>query len=375
MKRFLLFAPLAMCLFATPVLAQKSARDSAFALMTAGRNVEAQPMLEKLAAADSTDRAVFERLGLNILKLQGTVSDAALRQQERVRARAAFARAAALGSTDVQILSLLQSIPADGGADASFSTNAGVEAAMQQAERAYSAGDYPLAFTFYQKALALDPMTYHAALFSGDTFRNSVSPDSGYFWYARATQIDPNRETAWRYWSDVLLKHDQLDAARDKAIEALVAEPYNRISLQALSAWSNKARVQVSLPRVDLAAPTGGSAGSSPSVAYDSVRRAWKGTDQSGGAAFKAAYPKEASYRHSLLEEKAALQAAYRANPENAGTINVQKLDEAGVLDAFVLIARADAGVASDYAAYRLEHRDALKNFWANFVVGGKYVR
>ncbi len=130
---------------------------------------------------------------------------------------------------------------------------------MQAGDSAFGAGDYPLAFTFYQKALALDPTMYHAALFSGDTFVLSGSVDSGYFWYARATEIDLNRETAWRYWSDVLLKHNQLDEARDKAIEALVAEPYNRISSSALSAWAKRARVKLSLPLIELVAPTAGS--------------------------------------------------------------------------------------------------------------------
>lgn len=114
----------------------------------------------------------------------------------------------------------------------------------------------------------------------------------------------------------------------------------------------------------------------SPSwVAYDSVRRAWKGDDQSVGAPFRAAYPDEARYRRSLLEEKAALQAAYRAVPQSAATINLQRLDEAGLLDAFVLVARVDAEIASDYAAYRREHREALRSFWKNFVVGARYAR
>lgn len=251
----MMLASLAMCLYTVPAVAQQSERDSAFALMNAGKNLQAQPILERLAAVDTTDRALFERLGLNLLKLLGTVPDATLRQQQRVRARAALARAAALGSTDAQILALLRGIPEDGGADASFSTSEDVEAAMQEGERAYSAGDYPQALTFYQKALALDPTMYLAALFSGDTFVRSGSVDSVYFWYARATRIDPDRETAWRYWSDVLLKQNQLDEALEKAVEALVAEPYNRVSAHALSAWAQVARVPLSFPWIELAAP------------------------------------------------------------------------------------------------------------------------
>jgi hypothetical protein len=34
--------------------------------------------------------------------------------------------------------------------------------------------------------------------------------------------IDPNRETAYRYWGDVLMKQDKMAEARDKLIEAYI---------------------------------------------------------------------------------------------------------------------------------------------------------
>lgn len=370
MKNFLLAAPLAFCLTATPLSAQRSDRDSAFFLFDQGKSGEAVAILDKLVAAGSKEPAVFERLGLSVLRLSGAYPDAKDRQFQRLRARLAFEVAVKLGSKDIQILSLLQSIPEDGGPDASYSNNPEVDAAMQKAEVAYSSGDYRTALINYQKALALNPKQYNAAVFSGDTYVHGATVDSAYIWYARATEIDPNRETAWRYWSDVLLKRGELDEARDKAIEALIAEPYNRIAFSGLSGWAPKARIPVGFPRVEIKSPTAGAPPSLAWAAYDSVRSAWRESVAAAGSNFAKAYPGEQKYRHSVAEEKAALLAAYNADPTNAALVNVKKLDDAGMLESFVLIARADAGIAQEYPAYRAAHRELVRKFWASFVVG-----
>ena len=91
-------------------------------------------------------------------------------------------------------------ITADGGNEPTSSSKTDVDDAMKKAESAYSAGDYRITFTIYQKAFALDPTLYDAAVFSGDTYLHTPVVDSAYVWYARATEIHPNRETAWRYW-------------------------------------------------------------------------------------------------------------------------------------------------------------------------------
>ncbi|MDQ6612566.1 MAG: tetratricopeptide repeat protein, partial [Gemmatimonadota bacterium] len=364
-----------LCCVAVPVFAQKSDRDSAFALGDGGKFFEAIPLLEKLVAAGSTDRAVYERLGLAILKTSGMNADAEVRRQQRIRARAMFEKAAQLGSKSDQILALLNAIPADGGPDASFSRNAEVDAVMKKAETAYSSSDYKLAFKYYQEALALDSTLYDAALFSGDTYLHTPTADSAYVWYARAARINPNRETAWRYWSDVLVKNNRLDEARDKAINAMVAEPFNRIARQALASWAPKARIPVAFPRVDFPVVDTASVHSRARVAYDSVRAVWRGTDPKGGALFTAAYPAESKYRHTLAEEKAALQAAYRAAGDDGGTANLKKLDDAGELEAYIFFARADQQIASEYDAYRRTHSDALRNFWSDFVIGAPYAR
>ena len=246
---------------------------------------------------------------------------------------------------------------------------------MKGAEAAYSARDFRLALTGYQRALTLDPGLYWAAVFSGDAYLALTQIDSAYVWYARATQINPNSETGWRYWSDVLLKHEGVDEAREKAIESIVAEPFNRLARQALVAWARKTGGLITPPQVDLPAQPPAGAPSSARIAYDSVRRAWRGDGRTMAAPFVAQYPTEKEYRHSLTEEKLALQAAYRAAGDDPATINLRRLDDAGMLEAYIFFGRADAGIAADYETWRRDHRDALKRYWSEFVIGGRLAR
>jgi tetratricopeptide (TPR) repeat protein len=305
---------------AHPLRAQQTLRDSALALVDQRKIREAHPLLERALLAHPADALIHERLGFALLTLTGTLPDAAARKQQRLRARTLFARAIALGSKDQQVQAMLDAIPEDGGADVSYSDSPAADDAMRRAEVAYSSGDYRTAFAEYQKALAVDSTLYDAALFSGDTYLHTQPLDSAYLWYGRATRINPDREAAWRYWSDVLLKQSRPDDAVEKAIEAIVAEPYSRVSRQALAAWAQRTRTRVALPRVMLPIRDTTATPSAGWVAYDSVRRAWQGTAGSRSAAFAAAYPDEPRYRHSLAEEREALRAAAKGGGADAAT-------------------------------------------------------
>ena len=356
MKPALLVVAVAV-LTASHALAQRSDHDSAMVLFDRGNRLEALPLFEKLAAAGSTDRLVYERLGFLLVSTSGALPDSGARKVQRARSHAMFAKAVALGSTDLQVQAMLKAIPEDGGSDVVFSGNPEVNDAMRRGETAYSGGDFRKALTEYQHTLLLDPTMYNAAVFSGDAYARLQLVDSGYIWYAKATEINPDRETAWRYWSNVLLKYDRLDDARDKAIEAAVAEPFNRISRQALVGWAERAHVSMGFPRVDLPLRDTAATPSPGRVAYDSVRRALKGD------------------RHTVAEEKAALQAAWRAGGSDPTATNLKRMDDAGVLEAYIFFARADAGIAIDYPAYRSAHRDLLRKFWMDFVIGAPFSR
>jgi hypothetical protein len=44
-------------------------------------------------------------------------------------------------------------------------------------------------------------------------------------------------------------------------------------------------------------------------------------------------------------------------------------LNEAGLLEAFVLFARPDQGIVRDYAAYRATNRDKLRRYWLEVAI------
>ena len=45
------------------------------------------------------------------------------------------------------------------------------------------------------------------------------------------------------------------------------------------------------------------------------------------------------------------------------------KLNDAGLLEAFILFARPDAGIARDYPAYRATNRDKLRRYWLEVAI------
>jgi hypothetical protein len=108
---------------------------------------------------------------------------------------------------------------------------------------------------------------------------------------------------------------------------------------------------------------------------YDLTRATYK------TARFSKEYPDEKVYRHSLKEETAALRTVAEIASKDfkegktklldISLHNLIKLYEAGFLEAYVLYARPDNGIARDYAAYRATNRDKLRRYWMEVVIGG----
>jgi hypothetical protein len=94
---------------------------------------------------------------------------------------------------------------------------------------------------------------------------------------------------------------------------------------------------------------------------------------------FRKNYPDEEVYRHSLKEEAAAFRmvAEAAANDLKSGKVKalelslemLVKLNETGLLEAYILFARPDQGIAHDYAAYRAANRDKLRRYWLEVVI------
>src|SRR5216684_5200399 len=217
-----------------------SERQRAFRLLDESKMLEALPILEKLATQNPNDAEVVFNLGFCIVARSRDIKDPVALKQERVRARGYLERAKELGVTEPVLGELLASIPPDGGEAVKFSPNPAVEAAMNEGESAYTRGELDKALAAYARALKLDPKLYYAALFAGDmAFKqghNSTDAgergalfDKAGEWFSKAIAIDPDRETAYRYWGDALLEYGKDDLARAKFIEAIIADPYNQL--------------------------------------------------------------------------------------------------------------------------------------------------
>jgi tetratricopeptide (TPR) repeat protein len=372
-------------------------RERASRLLDDGKFTEALPIFEKLSKERPTDSGVMFGLGFTMLAKANTDKDPEARKQGRASARAVLARAKELGFKHPLLDSMLETLRPDGETNEAFSKIKEADEAMREGEAAYVQGDLDKALAGYQRALQLDPQLYEAALFAGDMYNKKEQPERANEWFARAVQIDPDRETAYRYWGVGLLKQSKKLEARDKFIEAYITEPFNRLAVNSLVEWAEANSVTLAHPKIEI--PTSVSSSEdgkinvniSPSVdkgdgsvawtMYGLTRSMWMNNKNGLSERFTKAYPGEKTYRHSLAEEAAALRMVTvsvstqtkektikQLNPSLATLI---KLDDAGLLEAYILLARPDAGIARDYASYRKTNRDKLRRYAAEYLMTG----
>jgi tetratricopeptide (TPR) repeat protein len=396
-----------LLLTASAALAQEgdsyqAERQRAFRLMEESKFTEALPILEKLAKENPNDGPVIYALGFSIFAGSQNIKDPQARKQARSRARSMLIRAKELGSGDNLSEQLINAIPPDGGEESTFSRNKEADAAMREAEAAFTRGELEKALALYERALQLDPQLYEAALFAGDMYfkmgfnerdaaRKSGLMDKAGVWFAKAITINPDAETAYRYWGDALLEQGKMTEARDKFIEAIIAEPYKQRSYVGLEKWAQRNNVSLGHPSIKMpnAMRTEGNQttitidpktlqsddGSKHWTLYSLTRAAWP------AGRFAKEFPAEKAYRHTLREETEALRMVADAVAKDfkGGKIKqlepslarLVKLHEAGLLEPYVLFARADAGIARDYPAYRQASRDKLRRYWNEIVIGG----
>jgi len=366
---------------------QDPERRRAFELYDANNLTAALPLLEKLATANPNDVAVLSRLGFAIYAGSSTEKDPAARNRLRQRARDTLLRARSLGDNSNLTNMALDALESPDSTNVPFSRIQAAEAAIREGEAAFVRGDMDQAIAAYRRALESDPRLYDAALYAGDAefkkahnssdpnFRNDHFNAAG-VWFAKAISINPNRETAYRYWGDALDAQGKMVEARDKFVEAIIADPYNRNTYVGLTQWAQRHKAQLGHPKIEPPSATtapNSADGSSNWTAYSATRAAWLKTE------FFKNYPAEKEYRHSLKEEASALSAvaAACARDLQAGKVKtlepsltiLVKLAQDGFLEAYVLFARPDQGIARDYAAYRAVAREKLKQYWLNVVI------
>jgi tetratricopeptide (TPR) repeat protein len=364
----------------------KAERRQAFDLFNQNKHLQALPLFEDLAQKNPKDPDVLLGLATCLVSHASTLDDEKDAAQERLRARGLLLKAKELGNTSTLLENLLQTVPADGVIHYSQSP---VDEAMRRAEAAFARQDFEAAVKNYSRALELDPGNYSATLFIGDTYFAKADFAKAGEWYERAAQVDPNRETAYRYHSDMLIKQGEMARARAKAIQAVVAEPYNPITWRALQYWAKANSMQLRSIHINvksqveqkddknitLTLDDKQSAGAGAAwMAYGMVKTLWRMED------FKKNFPQEKQYRHSLLEESQALSSAAeilagsKGKKKRAGETTdpdlaiLLELYQAKMIAPYVLLNAADEGIAKDYDAYRAKNRDKLEAYLSEFV-------
>lgn len=363
-------------------------RKQALELYRQGNFVEAMPLLEKLSAAKPTDFVVKEHWAYCILEYSKTLPNPEARKRARLQARSLGLEAKKEGD-EGELLEVLLSIPPDG-SELKFSDRPDVDEAMKSAEASRARGDLDQAREGYLRVLQLDPKNYDATVYVGDAYFSQHAYNGAAEWFAKAIQLDPDKETAYRYWGDALAAVGKNDEAREKYINAIVAQPYTRPPWTALRLWADR----VNQPFNAILLENKSSVKSSPAKgtsleeqplkegnsetagwnAYQASRQAWK------NGKFQKEFPKETAYRHTLKEEAAALDAMVAVlAPDAASLKKAEKLDPSllaliqldhdGLLEPFVLLNRADREIALDYPAYRAAHRDKLYQYMDRIVL------
>ena len=364
-------------------------RQRAFQLYKEQKFTEALPLFEKLAAAHPDDREIAELHAILVSTQAVYLKDPAARKQARVRGRELLLHAQKLGANSPLLHSLLESTAREG--DIGFSDKKEIDDAMREGEAAFASGNFPKAIEMYQRALQLDPNLYEAALFIGDVYFKSADQPKASEWFARAIQINPDRETAYRYWGDSLMKQGKVTEAGDKFVEAFIAEPYNRLARAGFANWGERVNIALAHPRVEFPANVdkkgegnttitldpkmldkGDKDGSSAAWMIYSLTRACWATSE-----FAKLYPNEKAYRHSLKEEATAIRAALRSLEEKKAASSDQslqilkKLEKDGLLEAYILLAMPDAGIANDFVAYRRSNVENLRKYVKQYVMTG----
>lgn len=363
-------------------------RQQALHLLDEGKFVAAMPLFEKLVADHPDDSVVREGWAWCLFEYSMTLPDPTEAKKVRIRSRAEAIKAQQLGDKS-QILQILLSIPEDGSKSA-YSDREDVDNAMRAAEADFARGDLDKAREGYLRVLVLDPNNYEATIFTGDVFFKQHVYGSAGEWFARAIQIDPNRETAYRYWGDSLRALGKDDEARSRFIDAIVAEPYSQSSWVGLTNWVQHHKLQMTLVHlkdgssVKVKDPTHIDININPSTSRDDPNSmAWTSYGLARAVwhteKYEKQFPDVPRNRHTLQEEAHALDFMIKVLREGKNYEKDKarldpslqyliKVSDAGFIEPFVLLNRADDEIAQDYETYRRANRQKIRDYLDLFV-------
>ena len=393
-KSLRIVACLGVILFCLTVSAQTGEtiaelKQKATELMHQTRYTEALPLLERMVIAEPDNARMHFYLGTALIGQAINTQDSAQRKALRVRARKAFIRSRELNIDEPVVEAMIETLPADGAEGPAFSQNIRANALMIQAEGLFSQGKMDGALKSYQMALEFDPKLYHAALFSGDVYMQKQDFANAEVWYKKAIDIDPTKETAYRYSATPLMKQGKTKEARDRYIEAFITEPYSKFAVAGLVQWAQATQTSLAHPTIDIptsvtfdekgdakinldaSALLGGDDGSFAWISYGTTRSQWH------KETFAQKFPGQ-KYRHSLAEEADALRGVItlatsdkKAKTLSPVLVKLKKLNDNGLLEAYILLAKPDNGIAQDHPSYLKENREKLRRYMIEYVVTG----
>ena len=353
-------------------------RSQAMEFVDQNRYLDAFPLLEKLAPLYPNDADLWAHYGIAILTRSGTLGSASERKTERIKAYNVLTKAKQLGTKNVNALNFLDNLPADGGVEDNLTGNPEFEKNLREGEGFFGRGEYDKAFTAYEKAFKINPKSYEAVLFMGDALYAAGKYKESEPWFAKAVELDPNREQAYHYWGDALMAQKKTSEARDKFVDALIAQPYSRLIWDRLGRWvgetgAKTAPLEITPPgndalgavRIDetlLKAENG----TTSWKFYNETRKAQVVTSGSGKRTLAG---EVAAFRKVAEVTRNDLKSGKVKYPDQS-LINLVKLDDAGLLEAYVLLIRPDEDIAEEYEGYRAKNRDKLRKFIIEFLLG-----
>lgn len=382
----ILLAPASLSVRAQTEDELKEALVKGVTLFEQQRYVEAVPYLELLVKAMPEEAKLRFLYGFALVAKSKQISNLEESKQLSAKALEEFKAAKKLGMNEQSNENMINLLSGNTSAEAStkYSQNAEANKMMSQAESYFTRSEYEKALEFYQKALALDPNIYEAALYAGDAYTHRQDWKNAEMSYQKAIAINPNRETAYRYSATPFMKQEKYDQARDRYIEALITEPYSRMSPRGISQWAQVTGAKLGHPKIDVPEfkydPSGKpttvmsenslTEGSKAWVAYSLTRDSWNKEK------FAKTFPNEKKYRHTLREETDALRSvlkmAKEQNLSNPQFDTLQKLDGEGLLESYVLMTQADEGIAQDHEEYLKTNRAKLRQYVLNYVIQAK---
>jgi tetratricopeptide (TPR) repeat protein len=355
-------------------------------LYEAQKMLDALPLYEDLHAQEPKSLGWTERLALALLSKEGT-QDGTEAIATRDRAHALLVEAQAAGDDSPLVQILLEKMSGSPATAPKGPESPGMPA-FRRAEKAFSSGNLPGALKLYEEAAMADPKLYEAPLYAGDTeYKLKHFAEAG-TWYAKAVAINPDRETAYRYWGDCLMKQgDQPEGGRgevrrsgagralhedDAAGSETVGGCKPCADYGTAGEFACAADLQgqrYSNITVDPNALDG--AGSSAGLMYAMGAVTWH------NETFKKTYPNETEYRHSLAEEADSIRLGLTVLKEqkikpdklDATWKTLMQLDADGMRESWILLDHADQGVAQDYGAYREKHRETMHAYMVKYDV------